>query len=144
MSATDCIFCKILDGKVKSYKVCENDFAIAILDVNPFSPGHCLIVPRRHVPWWYEMDEKEILGVFGLAKEVSQRIMKTFKPEFVSMYARGKRIPHAHIFVVPSNSDSPFDKFFNALAGFQESPAKLAEMRRPESMEEAARKLRDA
>ena len=144
MSRPDCIFCKIIDGKVRSYKVGENDTAIAVLDVNPFSPGHCLVIPKRHVPWWYEMDEKEIQGVFGLAKEVSQKIMKAFAPEFVSMYARGKRIPHAHIFVVPSSSDSPFDKFFNALAAFQESPAKLAEMRRPEAMEEAARKLREA
>ena len=59
------------------------------------------------------------------------------------MYARGKRIPHAHIFVVPSNTDSPFDKFFNALAGFQESPVKLADMRKPEAMEEAAKRLRE-
>ena len=142
MTTEPCIFCRIVQGKEKSYTISENETAIAILDINPFSAGHTLIIPKRHVTWWYDMNEEEVHGVFMLARDISQRIMKVLHPEFVAIYARGKRVPHTHIFLIPSYGDSPFDKFFDALQKFQESPEDLANLRRPEVMNDVARRLR--
>ena len=86
------------------------------------SEGHCLIIPRRHVPWWHDLTKKETDSLFRMAQEVAGKIMETFHPDFVCMYARGRRIPHTHIFLVPTYSGDPLDRFFNALEGFQEAP----------------------
>jgi len=70
--------------------------------------------------------------------------MQTFKPDLVCMYARGRRIPHTHIFLVPSFSGDPLDRLFNALEGFQECPSDLHAMKETERMRETADKLRSS
>ena len=139
-----CIFCYIVEGKAPCYKICEDDLSFAILDINPFSKGHCLVVPKRHVPWWHDLTEAETNSLFRLAKEVAEKMMKTLKPDFVCMYVRGRRIPHTHVFLVPTYSGDVLDKFFNALEVFQESPPKLTALRERISMEEIAETLRTA
>jgi len=137
-----CIFCDIIDGKAPCYKIFEDELSIAILDINPFSKGHCLVIPKRHVPWWHELTMQENASLFNVAKIVAERMMKALNPDFVCMYARGRRIPHTHIFLVPTCSGDVLDRFFNALELFQESPPKLAALRDEQSQEEIAKLLR--
>lgn len=139
-----CIFCDIVDGKASCYKIHEDELSLAILDINPFSKGHCLIIPKRHVPWWHELTEEENASLFRVAKIVAEKMMKTLNPDFVCMYARGRRIPHTHIFLVPTYSGDVLDRFFNALELFQESPPKLTALREKYAMEDIAEALRKA
>jgi len=139
-----CIFCDILEGKAPCHKVYEDNYSVALLDINPFSKGHCLVIPKRHVPWWHELTEEENTSLFNVARIVAGKIMKSLSPDFVCMYARGRRIPHTHIFLVPTYSGDPLDRFFNALEAFQESPVELASLRERRSMEEAADLIRKA
>lgn len=139
-----CVFCDIAAGQAPAYHVFENDLSFAILDINPFTKGHCLVLPKRHVPWWHEMTEAETTSLFNVARVVASRMMKVFKPDFVMIYARGRRIPHTHIFLVPTYSGDLLDKYFNALETIQESPVDLARLRGPLLMDEAARMLRAA
>jgi histidine triad (HIT) family protein len=134
----ECIFCQILRGKAPGYIVCENDQAVALLDIQPYARGHCLVISRRHVPWWHDLTAEETAGLFALAQETAQKIMQAFKPEFVSLYARGRRIPHTHIFLVPTNKGEPFDRHFNALEGFQEAARSLAGLQEPASLQTTA------
>ena len=138
----DCIFCEIIAEKAPCYRIYENELSLAILDINPFSKGHCLVIPKRHVPWWHELSDEENASLFGAAKVVAEKMMKALTPEFVCMYARGRRIPHTHIFLVPTYSGDVLDRFFNALELFQESPPKLAALREKISMEDVAEHLR--
>jgi histidine triad (HIT) family protein len=138
----ECIFCDIVRGKVDAQKVFGDDLSLAILDINPFSKGHCLVVPKRHVPWWHDLSEEEVESIFRVARTVAGKIARTFEPDFVCMYARGRRIPHTHIFLVPTYKDDPLDRFFNALEGFQEAPVILSGLRDKNSMEETAEILR--
>jgi histidine triad (HIT) family protein len=115
---------------------------MAILDINPFSEGHCLVIPRRHVPWWHDLTEEENRSLFSLARSTAVRIKRTYEPDFVAMYVRGRRIPHTHILLVPSFSGDSMDRFFNALEGFQEAPEGLANLAKPKALRGAARKLR--
>jgi histidine triad (HIT) family protein len=71
-------------------------------------------------------------------------MMHSLHPDFVCMYARGRRIPHTHIFLVPTCSGDVLDRFFNALELFQESTQKLADLRAEESMQDAAELIQRA
>jgi histidine triad (HIT) family protein len=137
-----CIFCDIIQEKAPCYKIYEDELSLAILDINPFSKGHCLVIPKKHIPWWHELSEEENASLFRVAKIVAEKMMQTLNPDFVCMYARGRRIPHTHIFLVPTYSGDVLDRFFNALELFQESPPKLAALREKDSMEEVAELLR--
>ncbi len=137
-----CIFCDIIEDKAPCCKIYEDEFSLAILDINPFSKGHCLVIPKRHVPWWHELSPEENASLFGVAKIVAEKMMKALTPDFVCMYARGRRIPHTHIFLVPTYSGDVLDRFFNALELFQESPPALTALREKNSLEETAKLLR--
>ena len=137
-----CVFCDIAAGRAPAHVIDEDPLALAILDINPLAEGHCLVISKRHVPWWHELTDDEIVSVFGMAKRVANRLGNTFSPEFVCLYARGRRIPHTHIFLVPTKSGDVLDSFFNALERVQESPNALAAIKTAEAMASAAEKIR--
>jgi histidine triad (HIT) family protein len=70
-------------------------------------------------------------------------MMTVLSPEFVCMYARGRRIPHTHIFLTPTVKDDVLDRFFNALERFQESPPNLMRLRDKDQLKEAMEILRE-
>lgn len=138
----NCVFCDIIAGKAKAYKIYEDELSICILDIHPYTKGHCLVLSKRHVPWWHELTDEENISLFKVAKIVSNKMMKIFNPDFIFLYARGRRIPHTHLFLIPTYNGDVLDRFFNALENFQESPQKLAKLKEPAEMEEAARLLK--
>ena len=139
-----CVFCEIAEGRAPAHRVCEDEFSLCLLDINPFSKGHCLVISKRHVPWWHDLNEKETESLFKLARTAANKIMKAYKPDFVCMYARGRRIPHTHIFLVPTVKGDLLDRYFNALEKIQESPAELAKLRDKAIMKDVAKKLKAA
>ncbi|CAG0989181.1 ATP adenylyltransferase [Anaerolineae bacterium] len=143
MDNPTCIFCDIASGNAPAHHILEDELAFAILDINPFARGHCLVLPKRHVAWWHDMTEAETASVFNLARVIANRMMKAFKPDFVMTYARGKRIPHTHIFLIPTSSGDVLDRYFNALEKIQEAPLQLAHLWAQSEMEDAARILRE-
>jgi len=138
-----CVFCEIIKGKAPAFRIYEDEFSLGILDINPFAEGHSLVIPKRHVPWWHDLSEKEIESLFRVARIVAKKLMKAFAPEFVCLYARGRRIPHTHIFLIPTQSGDFLDHFFNNLEKVQESAVELAKPRDPSALAAAAQKLKD-
>lgn len=139
----ECVFCDIVAGNAPAYPVAENEQALCILDIAPFTEGHCLVIPKRHVRFWHEMTEEETCAFYSLARFVARRLMQEYSPDFVCQYARGRRIPHAHLFLVPAFKGDPLDRYFNALEGFQESPKRLAALAEPEVLKLVAARLRN-
>ena len=84
----NCIFCDIVQGRAEAQLIYEDDLSLGLLDINPLAEGHCLIIPKRHVPWWHDLTVEETESLFRVAKRVSEKIMQTFRPDFVCMYAR--------------------------------------------------------
>lgn len=76
-----CIFCSIVFGDVESYKIGENSDAIAVLEINPISRGHVLIIPKNHVPSRREISQK----VLELADNISERIKSNLSPKKISL-----------------------------------------------------------
>ena len=140
-SSEGCVFCDIVAGRAEAYKILEDDLSMCILDIHPFAKGHCLVISKRHVPWWHQLTDEENASLFSIAKNVADRLMQKFAPDFVFLYARGRRIPHTHVFLIPTYSGDVLDRFFNALENFQESPQMLAKLKEPPAMMEAARIL---
>ena len=138
-----CVFCEIIRGKGKAYTVCEDELSLVILDINPLAEGHCLVIPKRHVPWWHDLTDKEVRSLFSLARKAAMKMKDEFGPDFVAMYARGRRIPHTHIFLIPTFKGDPVDRFFNALEGFQEAPDTLAGLKRRKALEATMARLRN-
>ena len=137
-----CVFCEIVAGRAPAHIVHEDDLALCLLDIHPYTQGHCLVISKRHVPWWHELTEEENTSLFKLARVVANRMMKKLEPDFVCLYARGRRIPHTHLFLVPTYSGDVLDRFFNALEYFQEAPQSLARLKEPEALKEAAEWLK--
>jgi len=137
-----CVFCDIVAGKAPAYIIHEDELSLCILDIQPFAQGHCLVISKRHVPWWHELTEQETESLFRTARTVSQKIMQEYKPDFVCMYARGRRIPHTHIFLVPSYGGDVLDRFFNTLEGVQEGSVELARLRDKNMLTDVARVLK--
>src|SRR5262249_11138058 len=143
-SRDPCVFCEIVAGRAPADRVGENDRALAILDIHPFAEGHTLVLSKRHVPWWQDLDAEESASVFDLAREVANRLRKAFRPEFVALYARGRRIPHTHIFLVPTVAGDVLDRFYNGLEKVQETPHELDARREPAARRNAACQIREA
>jgi histidine triad (HIT) family protein len=140
----NCIFCDIVAGKAEAHLIHEDERSLGLLEINPLAQGHCLIIPKRHVPWWHDLSLEETQSLFKVARVVAGKIMQTFQPDFVCLYARGRRIPHTHLFLVPTSQGDPLDRFFNALEGFQEAPTGLSRLKRPDRMRATAERLRKA
>ena len=139
-----CVFCDIVAGRAPAERVGENERALAILDIHPFAVGHTLVLSKRHVPWWHDLTPEETADVFELAREVAGRLRRAFNPEFVAMYARGRRIPHTHIFLVPTVAGDVLDKFYNGLEKVQETSEELAALRTGSARRGAARRIKGA
>ena len=137
-----CVFCNIVAGTAPAHRIYEDDLSMAILDIHPLAQGHALVLSKRHVPWWHELNEAETASVFKTANLVANKMMRALSPDFVCMYARGRRIPHTHIFLVPSFSGDVLDRFFNTLEKVQESPQELAQLKQAAALQRTAELLR--
>ena len=133
-----CVFCRIVAGKAEAYRVYEDELSLGILDINPFTRGHCLVLSKRHVPWWHDLTEEETKSLFSVSRIIAQKLKKALNPDFVCMYARGRRIPHTHIFLVPTFGGDMLDRFFNALEAAQELPGRIGPVKRKKELKETA------
>jgi histidine triad (HIT) family protein len=138
-----CVFCEIVAGKAPAHRIHEDELSLGILDINPFAEGHSLVIPKRHVPWWHDLTAEETESLFRVARIIARKLMKALAPEFVCLYARGRRIPHTHIFLIPTKGGDFLDRIFNNLEKVQESADELAKLRDPAALAAAALKLKD-
>ena len=70
----DCIFCKIVEGKIPSLKIYEDDVILAFLDINPDSNGHTLIIPKKHYKDINDIDELTLSKIFECAKKMKKGV----------------------------------------------------------------------
>jgi histidine triad (HIT) family protein len=129
----ECIFCKIVKGEAAARKLYEDEKTLCILDIGQivsdkgdFIPGRSLVIPKRHVTWFYDLEDKEAGQLFIAAKIIARKLKKAFNPEFVTVVIRGQRISHAHIILQPSGEGDPMDNWLTAMRStFKLAPAEL-------------------
>ncbi|WP_294743375.1 HIT family protein [uncultured Prevotella sp.] len=103
------IFSKIAAGEIPSYKCAENEKFYAFLDINPLAKGHTLVIPRREVDYIFDMDDDELAEFQLFAKQVAVALKKAFPCKKVAQVVLGLEVPHAHIHLIPMNSEGDVD-----------------------------------
>ena len=124
------IFSKIAAGEIPSYKCAENDNFYAFLDINPQAEGHTLVIPRREVDYFFDLEDEELAEYQLFAKRVAAAIKKAFPCKKVAQVVLGLEVPHAHIHLIPMNSEADVD--------FRKEKLSLT----PQQFEEIAEKIR--
>lgn len=99
------IFSKIAAGEIPSYKCAENEKFYAFLDINPIAKGHTLVIPRREVDYIFDMDDDELAEYHVFAKKVAIALKKAFPCKKVGEAVLGLEVPHAHIHLIPIQSE---------------------------------------
>ncbi|MEK6800610.1 MAG: HIT family protein [Nanoarchaeota archaeon] len=106
MRNDNCVFCKIIKGEIKTSKVEESDNLIAILDANPKSEGHTLIIPKRHYVTILDIPEKLSAEILKMVKKVSSDLLEKKKGDGFNIIMNnlppaGQVVMHAHIHIIP-------------------------------------------
>ena len=103
------IFSKIAAGEIPSYKCAENEEFYAFLDINPLVKGHTLVIPRHEVDYIFDMDDDEIARYQVFAKRVAKAVKAAFPCKKVAQVVLGLEVPHAHIHLIPMQSEGDAD-----------------------------------
>ena len=121
------IFSKIAAGEIPSYKCAESEKFYAFLDINPVSNGHTLVIPRREVDYIFDMDDDELAEYQVFAKRVAAALKKAFPCRKVAQVVLGLEVPHAHIHLIPMNSEADVDFRKEKLSLTEEEFSQIAE-----------------
>lgn len=106
------IFTKIIQGEIPSYKIAEDEFCYAFLDIQPLKEGHTLVVPKLEVDYIFDLPDDVYNDLWSFAAKVSHAINASFKCNRVGVAVVGLEVPHAHIHLIPIDrvSDMDFSK----------------------------------
>lgn len=99
------IFSKIVAGEIPSYKCAEDEQFFAFLDINPLVKGHTLVIPKREVDYIFDLTDEEIGAMQIFAKKVAVAIREVLPCIKVGQAVLGLEVPHAHIHLVPMQSE---------------------------------------
>ncbi|SRR6056297_635842 len=126
------IFTKIVQGEIPSYKIAEDDNFYAFLDINPLAIGHTLVIPKKETDYYFDLEDNLLSGLNLFAKKIAHAIDKTIDCKRVGVVVLGLEVPHAHIHLIPLNSEAD--------ASFSKPKLKLSK----EEFEATAEKIRKA
>ena len=105
----DCIFCKIIKGEIPSYKVYEDDKVLAFLDINPYSPGHTLIIPKEHTLDISTIHSDTLNHIMDVAKDIAINVTdKLDAPGYTFIQNNGfvQEVKHFHLHMIPKYRDN--------------------------------------
>jgi histidine triad (HIT) family protein len=112
----DCVFCKIRDGQIPSFKIYEDSKALAFMDINPLNPGHCLVMTKIHAATIFDVEVLDLQAAVAAAKKVATAVKGAVQADGVNiLQANGaaafQSVPHFHFHVIPrfSNDGKGFD-----------------------------------
>ena len=97
----DSIFTKIIKGEIPCHKVYEDEKVFAMLDIEPLSNGHVLVIPKKQVDLLWDLEQSDYDYLWQIAKKIAQKIQAEMKPIRVGVVVEGFGVPHAHIHLVP-------------------------------------------
>ncbi len=125
------IFTKIIAGEVPVFKVAETEDYLAFLDIRPLQKGHTLVIPKKEIDKFFDLDDELLCGLMLFAKRVAHAIEKVIPCNRIGVAVMGFEVPHAHVHLIPINSmedmnfRNPFKKL--SLEEFEEIAEKIAE-----------------
>lgn len=97
------IFTKIIEGKIPSYKIAEDDQHLAFLDAMPLVKGHTLVIPKKETDLIFDLENEDFKNLWSFAQSVAQKLKKTYPSQRIAVAVVGLEVPHAHIHLIPIN-----------------------------------------
>lgn len=97
----NCIFCKIIKGEIPCHKIFEDKNFLVFLDIKPVNHGHLLVIPKKHVIWMQEADDKTITDIYKLSKKIMLALKKGLECDYVQLSVVGNEVPHFHVHLIP-------------------------------------------
>ena len=103
---SDCVFCRIVEGQIRSTKVHEDELTLAFMDIGQVNPGHVLVAVKPHIENIFGLNEALAAAVFQTAARVARAVEKAFAPEGLTLYqangaVAGQTVCHFHLHLVP-------------------------------------------
>jgi histidine triad (HIT) family protein len=98
------IFSKIIKREIPAYIVAEDDFNIAILDINPLVEGHTLVIPKKQVDYYFDLEDEDFKRLNNFSRKVAHAIGKVIPCLRVGVSIIGLEVPHTHVHLIPLNS----------------------------------------
>ncbi|MFQ5962444.1 MAG: HIT family protein [Candidatus Methylomirabilales bacterium] len=112
----DCVFCKIRDGQIPSFKIYEDSKTLAFMDINPLTPGHCLVMTKSHAATLFDAEVLDLQAAIAAVKKIATAVRGAVQAEGVNvLQANGaaafQSVPHFHFHVIPrfTNDGKGFD-----------------------------------
>ncbi len=99
------IFTKIINGEIPSYKIAEDENFYAFLDIFPLTKGHTLVIPKKEVDYLFDLDDELYGGLMAFSKKVAKAIEKAIPCLRIGVAVLGLEVPHAHVHLVPLQSE---------------------------------------
>ena len=126
----DCIFCAIVAGEIPSFKVYEDDFVLAYLDINPFTKGHVLVIPKTHSTGLLDTDDDALAAVVMRVKKVAAHMKASLSCDGFNILqnngeAAGQTVKHLHFHIIPRYAGEPLE--FESHKGDMSELAALAD-----------------
>lgn len=103
------IFSRIVAGEIPCYKVAEDADNFAFLDINPVAEGHVLVIPKKEVDYIFDLDEADYESLQRFARRVAVALKKAIPCRKVGVAVLGLEVPHAHIHLIPMQSEADLD-----------------------------------
>ncbi|CAN5816580.1 HIT family protein [soil metagenome] len=107
------VFSRIIDGELPATFVWRDDRCVGFLSINPLRPGHTLVVPRREVAHWIDVDADEWAHLTAVAQTIGKALDAAYSPAKVGLMLAGLEVAHTHLHVVPIDGMHDLD-FANA------------------------------
>ena len=119
------IFTKIVNGEIPAWKVAEDENFFAFLDIFPVAKGHTLVIPKKEVDYLFDLDDETYVGLQLFAKKVAAGIQRAIPCKKVGVMVLGLEVPHAHIHLVPMQSEADLLNFSKKLTLTKEEMAEI-------------------
>ena len=108
----DCVFCAIAAGEIPSFKIYEDDLVLAYLDINPFTKGHTLVIPKAHSAGLLDTDDDVLAAVVSRVKKVAAHLKATLPCDGFNILqnngeAAGQTVMHIHFHIIPRYAGEP-------------------------------------
>ena len=105
----NCIFCKIVAGEIPASKVYEDDHFLAFLDISQVTPGHTLVIPKKHARNLLEMTPDETAALFNIVSRVTKKVESATQPQGMNIISNmeeiaGQSVFHTHVHILPRYS----------------------------------------
>lgn len=119
----DCLFCKIINGNVPSYKLYEDDLVIVILDAYPNVDGHTLIIPKKHYDTFKDIPVDLLNHINEIAKKYTDILMEKLNAKELTIvvnYGTAQKIKHYHMHLIPNYGTRPeksVEEIYNLIRG---------------------------